>query len=247
VPAFLAPWLAGIAAFAAGGAWGFIPGWLRAKRGSHEVINTIMLNFIAAALASYVTLYLFKNPDSQNPETRSIAPTYMIHHLSYFGDAPLSTAIFLALGMVFVFWIFLWKTPLGFEFRAVGQNEKASEVAGIQANRIRIAAMVLAGGLAGLVGVGEVLGNSYRFKMGFSPEFGFMGIAVALLGRNRPLGILASAVLFGALHKGAADLDLETENVTRDLSLILQALIILCVTAEGAWSWIGVKRKVRGA
>jgi ABC-type uncharacterized transport system permease subunit len=105
---------------------------------------------------------------------------------------------------------------------------------------MRILAMTIAGGLAGLVGVGEVLGNAGRFRLGFSPEFGFTGIAVALLGRNRPLGILFAALLFGALHKGTADLDMETENITRDLSLILQALIILSVSAEGLWNagWI---------
>src|SRR5206468_518447 len=95
-----------------------------------------------------------------------------------------------------------------------------------------------AGGIAGLVGVGEVLGNSGRFKLGSSPDYGFIGIAVALLGRNRPAGVLAAALLFGALHKGTADLDLETENVTRDLSLILQALVILAVSADGLWSWL---------
>jgi simple sugar transport system permease protein len=103
--------------------------------------------------------------------------------------------------------------------------------------------MSVAGGLAGLVGVGEVLGNAGKFRLGFSPEYGFIGIAVALLGRNQPVGVVASALLFGALHKGAADLDLETEHVTRELSLILQALIILSVSAEGLWSWMK-KREV---
>ena len=231
----LAPIVATFAAFAAGAAWGAIPGWLRARRGSHEVINTIMLNFVAAGFASWVTLYLLKNPDSQNPETQAIGPGYVITHLGFFGDAPVSTASFLALIALAAIGFFLWKTVLGYELRAVGQNENAARSAGIDAGRMRILAMALAGGLAGLVGVGEVLGNSGRFKMGFSPDYGFMGIAVALLGRNRPLGILGAALLFGALHKGSSDLDLETENVTRDLSLILQALIILSVSADGLW------------
>jgi simple sugar transport system permease protein len=104
--------------------------------------------------------------------------------------------------------------------------------------KIRIIAFSVAGGLAGLVGVAEVLGNSGRFKVGFSPEYGFMGIAVALLGRNQPLGVLAAALLFGALHKGTADLDMETEHVTHELSLVLQALIILSVSADGLWTWM---------
>lgn len=231
----LAPLLAGAAAFAAGAAWGFIPGWLRASRGSHEVINTIMLNFIAAGLASWVTLYLLKNPDSQNPETRHVGAGFVIGHLSFFGDAPVSTALFLALLVAALARVFLWNTTFGFELRAVGQNEDAARMSGIEAGRARILAMALAGGIAGLVGVGEVLGNAGRFRMGFSPDFGFIGIAVALLGRGRPSGIVASALLFGALHKGASDLDLETENVTRDLSLILQALVILSVSADGLW------------
>jgi simple sugar transport system permease protein len=103
--------------------------------------------------------------------------------------------------------------------------------------------MMLAGGMAGLVAASEVLGNSYRFKMGFSPGYGFIGIAVALLGRSKPLGILASAILFGALHKGSLDLELETDNVSQDLSQVLQAFIILTVAADGLWSWLKVRKK----
>jgi ABC-type uncharacterized transport system permease subunit len=98
--------------------------------------------------------------------------------------------------------------------------------------------MTLGGGLAGLVGIGEVLGNAGKFRVGFSPEYGFIGIAVALLGQNRPLGIVAAALLFGALHKGASELDLETDHVTRELSLVLEALIMLSASAEGLWSWM---------
>jgi simple sugar transport system permease protein len=234
----VAPVLATVAAILAGTVWGAIPGWLRARRGSHEVINTIMLNFIAAGLASYVTLYLLKNPDSQNPETRAIGAGYLIHQFGVFGGAPVSLALPLAIVAAVLVWILLWRTVLGYEMRAVGQSEPAACAAGINSGRVRIIAMAVAGGLAGLVGVGEVLGNAGKFRLGFSPEYGFIGIAVALLGRNQPVGVVASALLFGALHKGAADLDLETEHVTRELSLVLQALIILSVSAEGLWSWM---------
>src|SRR5580704_11521157 len=234
----VAPVLATLAAILAGTVWGAIPGWLRARRGSHEVINTIMLNFIAAGLASYVTLYLLKNPDTQNPETRQIGAGYLIHQFVTFGGAPVSLALPLAIIAAVFVWILLWRTVLGYEMRAVGQSEPAARAAGIDSGRIRIIAMSVAGGLAGLVGVGEVLGNAGKFRLGFSPEYGFIGIAVALLGRNQPVGVVASALLFGALHKGAADLDLETEHVTRELSLILQALIILSVSADGLWSWM---------
>lgn len=234
----VAPVLAMALAIAAGTIWGGIPGWLRARRGSHEVINTIMLNFVAAGLASYVALYLLKNADSQNPETRPIGAGYVIHQFGMFGGAPVSMALPLGVIAAVAVWVLLWRTALGFEIRAVGQSESAARAAGIDAGRIRIIAMSLAGGLAGLVGVGEVLGNAGKFRVGFSPEYGFLGIAVALLGRNEPLGVVLAALLFGALHKGAADLDMETEHVTRELSLVLQALIILTVSADGLWTWM---------
>jgi simple sugar transport system permease protein len=241
-PPLVGPLMAILITFAAGALWGAIPGWLRAWRGSHEVINTIMLNFIAAGLASYVTLYLLKNPASQNPETRPIGPAYLLPHFAVFGDAPVSFALPLALLAALCFWILMTRTRLGFELRAVGQSEAAARTAGICVNRIRITALTLAGGIAGLVGVAEVLGNAGKFRVGFSPEYGFMGIAVALLGRSKPLGILGAAFLFGALHKGTADLDLETDHVTRELSLVLQALIMLSVCADGLWSWLKMPR-----
>lgn len=239
----LAPILALLAAFLAGAVWGAIPGWLRARRGSHEVINTIMLNFVAAGLTSWITLYLLKSPDSQNPETRSIGANYVLGHLTSFGDAPVSSALFLAIATTALVWFFMRKSVLGFQLRAVGSNENAARFSGIDPGRVRILAMTLAGGIAGLVAAGEVLGSSSRFKMGFSPDYGFIGIAVALLGRGQPLGILASALLFGALHRGTAALDLETENVSRDLSQILQACIIFAVAADGLWDWLATKKK----
>jgi ABC-type uncharacterized transport system permease subunit len=113
-PALIAPVLATAAALLAGGLWGFIAGWLRARRGSHEVINTIMLNFIAASIASYVTLNILKNPASQNPETRPIAESFQIPHLGFFGEAPVSLALPLAVAAVFAFWFLLRQTRLGF-------------------------------------------------------------------------------------------------------------------------------------
>lgn len=238
-----APLVAGLAAIGAGAFWGFVPGWLRARRGSHEVINTIMLNFIAAGLASYVALHWLRNPDSQNPETRAVGPGYLFHFWSFFEGSPVSAALFLAFVAAAAVHVLLWRTVVGFELRAVGQNEAAARAAGIDVARIRILAMTLAGALAGMVGIVEVLGNSGKFRVGFSPEYGFMGIAVALLGQNRPAGVLAAALLFGALHKGTSELDLETEHVTRELALVLQALIILTVSAEGLWSWMGKSRR----
>ncbi len=243
-PAWIAPILGIFAAIAGGAIWGFIPGYLRARRGSHEVINTIMLNFVAAGLTSWVTLYLLRSEDSQNPETKAVGAGYLLSHwTSVFGDAPLSLAFVLAILAAIGMGFFLWRTTAGFELRAVGQNESAARAAGIDAAKVRILAMVLAGGLAGMVGVAEVMGNAGKFRMNFSPDYGFIGIAVALLGRNRPLGVVGAALLFGALQKGTGALDFETEHVTRELSSIIQALVILSVSAEGLWTWMRERKK----
>ncbi len=243
VPYPIAPVLGALIGFLAGGAWGFIPGYLRAKRNSHEVINTIMLNFIAAGIVSYLIIYPLDNPESQNPESQPVGPGYLLSHwTSLFGDAPVSIAFVIALLTAGAVGFLLWRTVWGYELRAVGENESAARAAGIETTRVRMTAMALAGGIAGLVAIGEIFGNAGKFRLGFSPDYGFIGIAVALLGRNRPLGVVLSALLFGALHKGASDLDLETENVTRELSLVLQALVILSVSADGLWGWLKSKK-----
>src|ERR1700722_255423 len=153
VPAFIAPVLAGLAAILAGGLWGAIPGWLRAKRGSHEVINTIMFNFIAAGLATYVALHWLKNPDAQDSGTRPVGANYLVHQFGFFDGAPVSVALPLAIVAAIGLWVLLWRTALGFEIRAVGKSESAARAAGINTGAIRIMAMALAGGLAGMVGV----------------------------------------------------------------------------------------------
>ena len=228
--------LAILVAIAAGGFYGFIPGILRAKRGSHEVINTIMLNFIAAGITSYLVLYVYPTLSSQTPETAEIDVSYRVQALGWFGNTGLNAAFILALIAVAATSYFLRRTRLGYEIRMVGENPVAAARYGIRVDRIQMIAMTLAGGFAGMVGVNEILGATGKFRIGFSPDYGFMGIAVALLGRNRPLGVLFAAILFGALHKGTTDLDLETEHVTRDFSLVLQALIILSVAVSGTVS-----------
>lgn len=247
IPFPLAPVIALMAALLVGGLWGFIPGWLRVYRGSHEVIITIMLNFIAAGLASWITLQLIPTKLSQNPETQPISANYMFKDYDliarWFPDTPANASLVFALILAVVVWVFLWKTPLGFELRAVGTNPDAATRAGISTKKVRILAMTLAGVFAGFVALSEVLGSAGQFRIGFSPEYGFIGIAVALLAGNNPLGIIVSAFLMGALHKGASDLDLETATITKDFSKIIQTLIILAVTAQGYWEWI--KRKGR--
>lgn len=228
--------LAALCAFLAGALWGLVPGWLKAVRGSHEVITTIMLNFVAAGLASWVVLYLIRSVDSQNPESQRVGASYLIESIAWFEGAPVTIALPFALAVAVGVWAFLKYTVRGFETRAVGEGADAAGTSGIDVARTQMLALALAGGLAGLVGVAEVLGNSGRFRIGFSPDFGFIGIPVALLARSHPLALVLSALLFGALHKGASELDLETMYVTRDLSYVIQAMVVLAVSAEASFS-----------
>lgn len=232
LPSLLAPLFGCFLAMLFGAFWGFIPAYLKVKRGSHEVITTIMLNFIAAALTSYFILYVIKNPASQSPESLPVAAQYSLAHFAFFEGAPVSVftifAVLLASGIYYLF----EKTPLGFEMKCSGKSLAASEAAGINSKTLQLVSFSLAGGIAGLIGAAEVLSNAGKFKMDFSPGYGFTGIAVCLLARAHPIGIVFSALLFGALHKGSMDLDMETEKVTREVTMILQGLIILAVASQ---------------
>lgn len=242
-PAFAVP-AALLAAFLAGAAWGAIPGWLKARRGGHEVISTIMMNFIAAGLTSWVALYLIPSTDSQNPESARIAEAFQVKPWEAFAGAPVGFSLILAVGLALFFQFFFKRTTRGFELKAIGANKEAAATAGIDAGRGEILALALAGGLAGLVAAPEILGNSHRFKLGFSPDYGFIGIPVALLARANPIGVVFGALLFGALQKGTSELDLETTFVTRDLALVIQATVVLAVAAEGGITlWVTRRRK----
>lgn len=227
---------AGLAGLAAGALWGGIAGWLRAYRGSHEVISTIMLNFIAAGLSSWVVLYLIRSNDTQNPETAHVGGGYMLDAFAFLQGAPVTMASLVSPLCALLVWALMARGVKGYEISATGANPEGAATAGVNVPRTRLWAMVLAGGLAGLVGLAEVCGNAGRFRMGFSPDFGFVGIPVALLARCHPLGVVASALLFGALQKGTSGLELETEFVTRDLASIIQALVVLTVSVEGYFS-----------
>lgn len=247
VPFPIAPLLAFCAAILVSGFWGWIAGWLKAFRGSHEVIITIMLNFIAAGLASWFTLKIIPNPDSQNPESAMVSGNYLFKDYDLiaraFPDTPANASLGFAIAFAILLWIFLWKTTWGFELRAVGSNADAAHRAGISEKKVQMIAMAMAGAFAGCVALSEVLGSAGQYRIGFSPDYGFIGIAVALLANNNPLGIIAAAFLMGAFHKGASDLDLETTTITRDFSRIIQALVILGVAAQGYWEWIKKNRR----
>lgn len=237
----LSPWIlvpaAALAAMAAGGVWGAVPGVLKAKFGSHEVINTIMMNFIAVALTNWLTQYYFKDPADPIMQTGPIGENAQIARLGRYVPGlperiPLSVAFLLAILACIAVWVFLRKTRWGYQLRATGANPGAAEYGGISTARQVILAMTLSGALAGMVGIGEVLGYRYRFYDGFSPGYGFTGIAVALLARRHPAGVLLASLLFGALIRGGLFVDIFTEKVSKDLVLVLQAIIILFVASE---------------
>jgi simple sugar transport system permease protein len=230
-----------LTAIVAGAIWGAIPGILKAKFGSHEVINTIMLNFIAIALVSYFTQYHYKIPGDPILQTAPIGESAHIPQLNQFlpfipKDVPLNFAFILAILACILVYIFLWKTKWGYELRAVGENSSAAEYGGISPAKQIILAMTISGGLAGMVAINEVLGYRHNYYDGFSAELGFLGIAVALLGRNHPLGVFIAAIFFAVLMRGEIFVDAFTKYVSKDIAAILQAIVILFVASLQKYS-----------
>jgi general nucleoside transport system permease protein len=226
LPLPLAPILAVLAGVTAAAAWGFIPGILKATRDSHEVIITMMMNFVAFGLVNYFVVGPFKNPLSQNPETAELPTQFLLRSSE---ESPFNFSFYVALCFAILIWFFLRRTVWGYELRVVGGGDDVARVSGINPRKYKVLALTLSGALAGLVGLNEVIASAGKLRLGFSADFGFVGIAVALLARNHPLAIIFSAFLFGSLQKGAADLDFETAHVTKDFAKILQAIIILSV------------------
>ncbi|MDR3471434.1 MAG: ABC transporter permease [Devosia sp.] len=223
--------LAIVASAAIGAAWAFIPGYLQAKRGSHVVITTIMFNFIASATMVYLLNYVLKPMGVQEPSTANVLAAGKIPQLRQFfpvfGYAPLNmTIVFAILALIFVY-ILIWHTKFGFAMRTLGHNPTASRYAGISNSRMVIITMMISGALAGMVAVNEVLGVQSRIVIDYTSGYGFVGIAVALMGRNHPVGIALAAVLFGALYQGGLELQFEMPAITRDMIVVIQALVIM--------------------
>ena len=222
-----------------GAFWGFVPGYLQAKRGSHIVITTIMFNFIASSLMVYLINYWFRPVGKMAVESREITGAYILTFreiAKQFFDyrlpaSPLNLTVFLALFVAWAVWYFLWRTKLGYEIRAVGLNSEASVYAGIKPDRIIMIAMAVSGGLAGLVAVNEVLGAQHRLLLEYVQGAGFVGIAVALMGRNHPIGIVLAALLFGLLYQGGTELSFAKAHINRDMVVVIQGLIILFMGA----------------
>ena len=236
---FLAPVfvvLLGICAAAAFGAiWGVIPGWLQARRGSHIVITTIMFNFIASSIMVWLLAGMLMNPGQMSPETRSFADGVSLAQLHVLGQyaglelsrSPLNLSFVLALLACIGVWLLIWRTRLGYVIRATGHSEQAAIYAGHDPAKIIMIAMAISGGLAGMMALNEILGVQGRVLLNFTSGYGFTGIAVALMGRNHPVGIIFAALLFGALYQGGAELDFEFQSITREMVLMIQGLIIL--------------------
>lgn len=229
----LAAAMLGAAGF--GALWAAIPGWLQAKRGSHIVITTIMFNFIAASLLNYVLVNILRPTGSMDPasarfpaETRLPTLHGMLDAIgiSLFRATPVNISLLIALLACVLVWLMLWRTRLGYQIRAFGQSEPAAVYAGISPVRITMYVMLISGGLSGLMAINNVMGEANRLVLNAVEGAGFIGIAVALMGRNHPFGVFLAAVLFGFLYQGGAELALWT-SIPRELIVVIQALVIL--------------------
>ncbi|MEL7429369.1 MAG: ABC transporter permease [Pseudomonadota bacterium] len=235
LPAIILIPLAVCASAAFGAGWAFIPGYLQAKRGSHIVITTIMFNFIASSLMVWLLAGPLIQPGQQSPQTASFEPsahlpkaTSLLNALGFeVANSPLNLSFLIAILALVFFWVLVWKTRFGYELRATGHNPEAARYAGINVPRIVIITLALSGAFAGLMATNEILGVQHKVVLNFTSGYGFTGIAVALMGRNHPVGIFLASLLFGALYQGGAELDFEFQSITREMVLVIQGMIIL--------------------
>jgi ABC-type uncharacterized transport system permease subunit len=226
------PRSSGAALFGAG--WAAIPAYLQAKRGSHIVITTIMFNFIASALLVYLLVNVFRVEGSMAPESARFAEAVHLPSaadfagfLGFRGSTPLNFAFFIALLACVFVWVLIWHTRLGYEIRAFGHSETAAVYAGINPTKIIMITMLISGALSGMMAINVVMGEAERLVLDFTEGAGFVGIAVALMGRSHPVGVVLAALLFGALYQGGAELQFEMPAVSREMIVVIQALVIL--------------------
>ena len=235
LPAWVMLPLMVLAAMAAGALWALVPAALQAWRGSHIVITTIMFNFIASALLAYLLVNVLKAPGSMTVETEAFAASAQMPGLhaalAVLGMAwprtPLNLSVLLAVAAAVGVYLFLWRSRAGYELRAVGFAPAAAHYGGIGPRRQVMLAMMISGALAGLVGINELAGVQHRLSLDYVVGAGFTGIAVSLIGRNHPVGIVLAALLFGALYQGGAELAFEIPGFSRDMVTTLQGLIVL--------------------
>ncbi len=229
----LAAAMLGAAAF--GALWAAVPAWLQAKRGSHIVITTIMFNFIAAALLNYLLVNVLRPAGSMDPASARFPEAVKLPTLhemlapigiEFSRAAPANITLLVAIAACVLVWVLIWRTRLGYEIRAYGHSETGALYAGISPVKITVVAMVISGGLAGMMAINNVMGEAERLVMNATEGAGFIGIAVALMGRSHPFGVFLAAILFGVLYQGGAELALWT-NIPRELIVVIQALVIL--------------------
>ena len=233
--ATLSPWLLiplamlGSALF--GALWAFLPGYLQAKRGSHVVVTTIMFNFIAASLMNFIIVKYLIPEGEQNPASRVFAESAALPTLNtwfpFFGDTPLNIGFPIAIAALVVYGVMVSRSTWGYQLRATGLNHHAAHYAGVRISRMIIVAMLISGALAGLAAVNSIMGSTHYLSLNFPAGAGFVGIAIALMGRQHPVGIFLSSVLFGALIQGGFDLSLEKPNIPVETFVFIQGLIIL--------------------
>lgn len=218
-----------LAGFIGGGLWGFVPGLLKATTGGHEVINTIMMNYIAFRLSEFLLRGPLKNPEGFTPVS---APIEKSAHLLRFFEPPIRFHIgfFIALLVAYLVYLLLFKTTWGYTLRTVGANPRGAKYAGMNIMKSTVLAMVLSGGLAGLAGANEVMGVNHNLALAFSSGYGFDAIALALLGNSHPVGVVLSSILFGFLKNGAIQMQLSA-GVPIDIIAILQAFILAFIAA----------------
>ena len=235
-----------LAGAAFGGLWGFIPGWLQAKRGSHVVITTIMFNFIASALMVYMVVNVLKPVGQMAPESSMIVAEARMPKLGtfipWFKNTDVNFTLLLALLCLVGAYVLIWHTRFGFAMRALGHNPTASRYAGISNSRVIMIVMTLSGALAGMVAVNQVFGVQYRLVLDYVADAGFVGIAVALMGRNHPIGILFAALLFGALYQGGNELQYVIPGLSKEMVVVIQALVILFTGAMEGMFRPGLQR-----
>ena len=215
--------------------WAAVPGYLQAYRGSHVVITTIMFNFIASSVLVYLLVNHLRPVGTMSVESVPFEPSAnlprMHEALAWLGiewpASPLNTSLFIALAAAVALYLFLWRSKAGYNVRAVGSSASAAEYAGINAKRHIVLAMAVSGALAGMVGMNEIAGVSGKLLLEFVSGAGFTGIAVALMGRNHPVGIVFASLLFGALFQGGAEVAFEVKGFSRDMVVLMQGLVVL--------------------
>jgi ABC-type uncharacterized transport system permease subunit len=224
-----------VLAGAFGAIWAAIPAYLQAKRGSHIVITTIMFNFIAAAVLNYMLVNVLRPQGSMDPATARFPEAVNLPTLhdilglvgvNFSKAAPANVSLLVAMVACVLVWLLIWRTKLGYEIRAYGHSESAAKYAGISPVKITMIAMIISGALAGMMAINNVMGEAERLVLNATEGAGFIGIAVALMGRSHPLGVFVAAILFGFLYQGGAELALWT-SIPRELIVVIQALVIL--------------------